>query len=78
MSAMSQLAFELQETQDQAWEAAMELDVKLGQIANQLWQDNDGADGPMFRAPDDLVSMLDSIQRSIQTQIDDSKATTTF
>ena len=78
MSAMSNLAFEIQETQDNVWDAAMELDVQLANLAKHYWQDNDGADGPMFRASDDVVSMLSSIQRSIQSQIDDIKATTTL
>ena len=55
-----------------------ELEVKLIGLANHYWQDNDGADGPMFRASDDVVSMLDSIQRSLQSAIDDIKATTTL
>jgi hypothetical protein len=60
MSNMSQLAFELQEAQEQAWEAAMVLQQKLGAISDILWQ----GDGmvPMFAAPADLLSMLSQIQ----------------
>ena len=65
MSNMSELAIELQEAQDQAWEAAMVLEQKLGAISEILWQGDDLA--PMFAAPKDLLAMLNEIQGALAT-----------
>ena len=43
MSNMSELAAELQEAQEQAWDAAMILEQKLGAISEILWQGDDMA-----------------------------------
>ena len=67
MSKMSQLAFELQEAQEEAWEAAMILEQKLGAISNILWQD--GEDAAVFRAPADLLAMLNTIQAELAVPI---------
>jgi hypothetical protein len=63
MSNMSQLAAELQEAQEQAWDAAMVLEQKLGAISEILWQGDDMA--PMFAAPKDLLVMLQQIQTEL-------------
>jgi len=63
MSKMSQLAFELQEAQQEAWDAAMVLEQKLGAISEILWQGDDMA--PMFAAPKDLLVMLQNIQTEL-------------
>ena len=63
MSNMSQLAFELQEAQQEAWDAAMVLEQKLGAISEILWQGDDMA--PMFAAPKDLLVMLQNIQTEL-------------
>ena len=63
MSNMSQLAFELQEAQQEAWDAAMVLEQKLGAISEILWQGDDMA--PMFCAPSDLLVMLQNIQTEL-------------
>jgi hypothetical protein len=67
MSNMSQLAVELQEAQEQAWEAAMILEQKLGVISEILWQGDDLA--PTFLAPKDLLAMLNEIQGALATPI---------
>ena len=63
MSQMSQLAFELKEAQDQAWEATMVLEQKLGAISEILWQGNEMT--PLFAAPADLLQMLSQIQTEL-------------
>lgn len=63
MSNMSQLAAELQEAQEQAWDAAMVLEQKLGAISEILWQGDDMT--PMFAAPKDLLVMLQAIQTEL-------------
>ena len=63
MSNMSQLAFELQEAQQEAWDAAMVLEQKLGAISEILWQGGDMT--PMFAAPKDLLVMLQNIQTEL-------------
>jgi hypothetical protein len=63
MSNMSQLAAELQEAQEQAWDAAMVLEQKLGAISEILWQGDDMV--PMFSAPKDLLVMLQTIQTEL-------------
>ena len=63
MSNMSELAAELQEAQEQAWDAAMILEQKLGAISDILWQGSDMA--PMFAAPKDLLRMLSEIQTEL-------------
>ena len=75
MSAMSELAFEIQEAQDQAWEAAMELEAKLSKLSDYLWQDQDGADGPMFRAPADMLEMLKTMKASLARPIAEIEGT---
>ena len=63
MSNMSQLAFELQEAQQEAWDAAMVLEQKLGAISEILWQGGDMT--PMFAAPKDLLVMLQNTQTEL-------------
>ena len=63
MSKMSDLAYDLKEAQDQAWDAAMVLEQKLGAISEILWQHQE--DAPMFRAPKDLLAMLGEIQTEL-------------
>lgn len=63
MSTASQLSWELKEAQQEAWEAAMVLEQKLGAISQLLWQNND--DAPMFHAPKDLLLMLTQIQTEL-------------
>lgn len=63
MSQMSQLASELKEAQDQAWEATMVLEQKLGAISEILWQGNEMT--PLFAAPADLLQMLSQIQTEL-------------
>ena len=65
MSAMSELSIELENLQDEAWDAAMVLEQKLGAISNLLWQDGDMA--PCLQAPAELLAMLASIQAELAT-----------
>ena len=63
MSQMSTLAIELEDLKEEAWDAAMILEQKLGAISNLLWQNGD--DVPCFRAPADLLCMLATIQTEL-------------
>jgi len=73
MSNMSQLAFELQEAQQEAWDAAMVLEQKLGAISEILWQGDDMV--PMFAAPADLLVMLQNIQTELAAPMNEIEGT---
>lgn len=73
MSKMSQLAFELQEAQEQAWDAAMVLEQKLGAISEILWQGDDMQ--PMFKAPAELLTMLQAIQTELAAPMHEIEGT---
>ena len=63
MSTMSQLSYDLKEAQEEAWEAAMVLEQKLGAISELLWQNRENA--PALQAPADLLCMLTEIQTEL-------------
>jgi len=73
MSQMSQLASELQEAQDEAWEATMILEQKLNAISEILWQGNDIT--PLFAAPADLLQMLSQIQTELAAPVAEIQGT---
>ena len=63
MSTMSQLAAELEQMQDEAWEASLVLEQRLSAISELLWSEGD--DVPTFRAPSELITLLSKIQTSL-------------
>lgn len=73
MSRMSDLAIQLDELKEEAWDAAMVLEQKLGAISELLWDTGD--DAPLFRAPADLLTMLATIQTELATPIKEIEGT---
>lgn len=72
MSKSSALAYELDELREQAWDAAMQLEDKINEIRDLLWQDQDNE--PMFRAPGDVLQTLKVIQQEIARPIEEIRA----
>ena len=73
MSRMSDLAIELENLKEEAWDAAMVLEQKLGAISELLWSNGD--DAPLFRAPADLLTMLATIQTELSAPISEIEGT---
>lgn len=69
MSKMSDLALELEELKEEAWDRAMELESTLSKIANLLWQNGDLE--PCLRAPRDLLAMLATIQTELAAPMEE-------
>ena len=60
MSRMSDLHIDLQNLQDDALEAAEELAHRLQAISDLYW--GDGTDAPLFRAAEETMEVLKSIE----------------
>lgn len=73
MSTSSQLAYELQELKEEAWDAAIVLEQKLGAISDLLW--SNGNDAPVFSAPADLLAMLQQIQTELAAPMSEIEGT---
>ena len=73
MSRTSELAIELQDLKEEAWDAAMVLEQKLGAISELLWSNGD--DAPVFRAPADLLAMLAAIQTELAAPMQEIEGT---
>lgn len=73
MSRMSDLAIELEDLKEEAWDAAMVLEQKLGAISELLWSNGD--DTPTFRAPADLLTMLAAIQTELAAPMQEIEGT---
>ena len=73
MSRMSDLAIDLENLKEEAWDAAIVLEQKLGAISDLLW--SNGNDAPLFRAPDDLLAMLAQIQTELAAPISEIEGT---
>lgn len=73
MSRMSELSIELENLKEEAWDAAMVLEQKLGAISKLLWSNGD--DAPTFRAPSDLLTMLATIQTELAAPMQEIEGT---
>jgi len=73
MSRTSELSIELENLKEEAWDAAMVLEQKLGAISELLWSNGD--DTPTFRAPNDLLTMLATIQTELAAPMGEIEGT---